>query len=114
MFGGGQNGGGTSGGSSGGTVGQQNTGTSGGGGLGDLLGKALKELGRAQSGGQQAPKASNNPFEQTSPQSPQISQNEQSAIYIRAMIQAGLSDGRIDEKEQQAICLLYTSDAADE
>lgn len=103
VFGGGQNGGGTSGGSSGGTVGQQNTGTSGGGGLGDLLGKALKELGRAQSGGQQAPKASNNPFEQTSPQSPQISQNEQSAIYIRAMIQAGLSDGRIDEKEQQAI-----------
>lgn len=116
VFGGGQSGGGTSGGNSGGTVGQQNTGTTnsgglggaiGGGGLGDLLGKALKELGRAQSGnqagGQQAPTVSNNPFEQTSPQAPQINQNEQSAVYIRAMIQAGLSDGRIDEQEQQAI-----------
>ena len=115
VFGGGQAGGGTSGGSSGGTVGQQNTGTTsgglggaiGGGGLGDLLGKALKELGRGQAGnqagGQQAPAASNNPFEQTAPQAPHISQNDQSVVYIRAMIQAGLSDGRIDEQEQQAI-----------
>lgn len=103
VFGGGQTGGGTSGGSVGGSIGQKNTGsTSGGGGLGDLLGKALKELGRSQTGGQQAPAASNNPFDQT-PQQPQISQNDQSAIYIRAMIQAGLSDGRIDDKEQQAI-----------
>ncbi len=103
VFGGGQTGGGTSGGSAGGSIGQQNSGsTSGGGGLGDLLGKALKELGRSQTGGKQAPAASNNPFDQT-PQQTQISQNDQSAIYIRAMIQAGLSDGRIDDKEQQAI-----------
>lgn len=103
IFGGGQSGGGTSGGNAGGTLGQQNSGTtSGGGGLGDLLGKALKELGRAQGGGQQAP-AGNSPFEQTPQQAPQISQNDQSAVYIRAMIQAGLSDGRLDEQEQQAI-----------
>lgn len=110
VFGGGQTGGGTSGGNPGGTVGQQNTGTTSGGGLGgaigsgglgDLLGKALKELGRGAAGGQQS--NNNNPFEQTSPQAPQVSQNEQSAVYIRAMIQAGLSDGRIDEQEQQAI-----------
>ena len=101
-------GGATAGGNAGGTLGQQNTGTPAGGGLGgglgDLLGKALKELGRAQSGGTaQAPAGgSNNPFEQT-PQSPQINQNTQSEVYIRAMIQAGLADGRLDEQEQQAI-----------
>lgn len=113
VFGGGQTGGATSGGNAGGTVGQQNTGTAsggglggalGGGGLGDLLGKALKELGRAQGGPQQAPGAGNNsPFGQTPQQAPQISQTDQSAVYIRAMIQAGLSDGRLDEQEQQAI-----------
>lgn len=101
VFGGGQTGGGTSGGSVGGTIGQQNHGKTSGGGLGDLLGKALKELGRSQTGGQQAPVS--NPFEQTPQHSPNIDQNEQSAIFIRAMIQAGLSDGRIDEQEQQAI-----------
>jgi len=101
VFGGGLTGGGTSGGNAGGTVGQQNTGTTSGGGLGDLLGKALKELGGG--GSQPAPAGSNNPFGQASQQSPQISQNEKSAIYIRAMIQAGLADGRIDEQEQQAI-----------
>ena len=100
VFGGdGQTAGGTtSGGSAGGSFGQQNTGSSvgsSGGGLGDLLGKALKELGRGQAGG-------NNTFEQT-PQSPQIPQNVQAEVYIRAMIQAGLADGRLDEKEQQAI-----------
>jgi len=95
VFGGGQTGGSTSGGNAGGTMGQQNTGTtSGGGGLGDLLGKALKELGgQTQSG-------NNNPFGQ-SPQAPQISQNDQSEVFIRAMIQAGLADGRLDEQEQQ-------------
>lgn len=114
VFGGGQSGGGTSGGSVGGTQGQQNTGTTtggglggalGGGGLGDLLGKALKELGRAQGGGAsggQTTSGGNNPFGQT-PQAPQISQNDQSEVYIRAMIQAGLADGRLDEQEQQAI-----------
>jgi len=97
VFGGGQTGGSTSGGNAGGTMGQQNTGTtSGGGGLGDLLGKALKELGgQTQSG-------NNNPFGQ-SPQAPQISQNDQSEVFIRAMIQAGLADGRLDEQEQQTI-----------
>jgi len=112
VFGGGQSGGGTSGGSAGGTQGQQNTGTPGGGGLGgalgggglgDLLGKALKELGRAQGGGGGQPTSGgNSPFDQT-PQAPQISQNDQSEVYIRAMIQAGLADGRLDEQEQQAI-----------
>ncbi len=103
VFGGGQTGGSTSGGNAGGTMGQQNTGTtSGGGGLGDLLGKALKELGRNQGAGGQAQAGNNNPFGQT-PQAPQISQSEQSAVYIRGMIQAGLSDGRLDEQEQQAI-----------
>ena len=103
VFGGDQTGGSTSGGSAGGTLGQQNTGTpSGGGGLGDLLGKALKELEGGESGRPQAGNAGNNPFGQT-PQKPQIIQSDQSAIYIRAMIQAGLSDGRLDEQEQQAI-----------
>ncbi len=107
VFGGGQTGGSTSGGNAGGTLGQQNTGTvsggtsGAGGGLGDLLGKALKELGRAQGGGQ-TQAGNNNPFGQT-PQAPQISQSDQSAVYIRGMIQAGLSDGRLDEQEQQAI-----------
>ena len=102
VFGGGQTGGSTAGGSAGGTLGQTSTGTtSGGGGLGDLLGKALKELGRTQGGGS-TQAGNNNPFGQT-PQAPQISQSEQSAVFIRAMIQAGLSDGRLDEQEQQAI-----------
>ncbi len=108
VFGGGQTGGGTSGGNAGGAIGQQNSGTGSGGlgtggGLGDLLGKALKELGRSQAGGQQTPASGSNPFDQTPQQSPNIDQHEQSRIYIRAMIQAGLSDGRIDEQEQQAI-----------
>jgi len=99
VFGGGQTGGSTSGGNAGGTLGQQNTGTStGGGGLGDLLGKALKELGGT--GNQTG--AGNSPFGQT-PQMPQISQSDQSEVYIRAMIQAGLADGRLDEQEQQTI-----------
>ncbi len=108
VFGGGSTGGGTSGGNAGGTVGQRNTGTSvgapqAGGGIGDLLGKALKELGRAGAGGQQSPFSRNNPFEQTPQYTPDVNQNEQSAVFIRAMIQAGLADGRIDQQEQQAI-----------
>ena len=100
VFGGGQTGGSTSGGNAGGTLGQQNTGTTrGGGGLGDLLGKALKELGQ---GGRQTQAGNNSPFGQSSP-APQISQSDQSEVYIRAMIQAGLADGRLDEQEQQAI-----------
>jgi len=99
VFGGdGQTSGGTtSGGSAGGSFGQRNTGssTTGQGGLGELLGKALKELGRGQAG-------ANTPFEQT-PQSPQIPQNAQAEVYLRAMIQAGLADGRLDETEQQTI-----------
>ena len=106
VFGDGQTGS-VSGGGAGGTVGQSNTGTvsgrtTGGGGLGDLLGKALKELGRNQSGASQTPAASNNPFEQT-PRSTNINQQAQSEVYIRAMIQAGLADGRLDEQEQQTI-----------
>jgi len=108
VFGDGQTRGGNSaGGSAGGSVGQQNSGAASGGlasgGLGDLLGKALKELGRSQgNGGAQAPAGSNNPFGQSSG-SGQIAQNTQSEVYIRAMIQAGLADGRLDEQEQQAI-----------
>jgi len=99
VFGGGQTGGSTAGGS--GPTGRQTGGPAAGGGLGDLLGKALKELGRG--GTIQAPgSGSGNPFEQT-PQSPQLDSNQQSEVYIRAMIQAGLSDGRLDEQEQQAI-----------
>jgi len=85
--------------------GQQPQARTGGGGLGDLLGKALQEIGRANTGGQQqqAPSAGgNNPFEQTAP-APQISQDSQAEVYIRAMIQAGLADGRLDEQEQQNI-----------
>jgi len=105
VFGGDQTGGSTAGGNAGGTLGRQNTGTSsGGGGLGDLLGKALKELGQ---GSRQTQAGNNSPFGQ-SPQTPQtrapqISQSDQSEVYIRAMIQAGLADGRLDEQEQQAI-----------
>ena len=107
VFGDGQTGSGTAGGSTGGSVGQQNTGAASGGlasgGLGDLLGKALKELGRAQGNStSQAPAGNNNPFEQSSGAG-QVVQNTQSEVYIRAMIQAGLADGRLDEQEQQAI-----------
>lgn len=75
----------------------------GSGNLGDLLGSALKELTSQQtrSGTSAQAGVGNNPFE--APQSPQISQNQQSEVYIRAMIQAGLADGRLDENEQQAI-----------
>jgi uncharacterized membrane protein YebE (DUF533 family) len=75
-----------------------------GGGLGDLLGKALKELtqSRTGSGGLGGgASAGNNPFE---PQpTPQVASGEHTEVYVRAMIQAGLSDGRLDEAEQQAI-----------
>lgn len=76
----------------------------GSGGLGDLLGKALKELTGQQPRGRSSGPASggNNPFD-VPQQSPQIDRNQQSEVYIRAMIQAGLADGRLDEQEQQAI-----------
>ena len=77
----------------------------GGGGLGDLLGKALKELTKTQTGGgNQGSVAggSNNPFEAPAQTAP-TAQNDHAEVYIRAMIQAGLSDGRMDEQEQQAI-----------
>ena len=72
----------------------------GGGGLGDLLGKALKELTGQPSGGRST--GSNNPFESPG-QTSVVNQSQQSEVYIRAMIQAGLADGRLDEQEQQAI-----------
>ena len=105
VFGGGQSTGGTTaGGSTGGGIGQQNTGTSSGGGLGDLLGKALKELGRGGGGQTSGQTSGNNPFEQqTSQNRSQANSNEHAAVYLRAMIQAGLADGRIDEQEQQLI-----------
>jgi len=88
----------------------QNTpgaGGSGAGGLGDLLGKALKELGKSggvsgggSGGGPFA--GGNNPFESPA-QTQTADQNAHSETYLRAMIQAGLSDGRIDQQEQQAI-----------
>jgi len=78
--------------------------TTGGGGLGDLLGKALKEIGkpgqRGESGGPFA--SGDNPFE-TPRQSQTFDANANSEVLLRAMIQAGLSDGRIDADEQQAI-----------
>lgn len=109
VFGGGDQhtGGSTSGGQSqgGGGVfggGQPQGRQSGGGGLGDLLGKALKELTGQQAGGKRAGTSANNPFE-TPGQTPVVNQSQQSEVYIRAMIQAGLADGRMDEQEQQAI-----------
>ena len=67
-------------------------------------GKALKELtqSRTGSGGLGGgASAGNNPFE---PQpTPQVASGEHTEVYVRAMIQAGLSDGRLDEAEQQAI-----------
>ena len=76
-------------------------GGSGGGGLGDLLGKALKEIGNA-GGASGTGAVSNNPFE-TPVQTQTVDQNAHSEVYLRAMIQAGLADGRIDQQEQQAI-----------
>lgn len=75
----------------------------GSGSLGDLLGKALKELTGQQPNARSSGPASggNNPFDV--PQAPQINQDQQSEVYIRAMIQAGLADGRLDDKEQQVI-----------
>ncbi len=85
---------------------QQGTSSSGGGGLGDLLGKALKELGNAGTGGGKVGGGSfgggNNPFEAPK-QTQSVDQNAHSEVYLRAMIQAGLSDGKIDQQEQQAI-----------
>lgn len=82
--------------------------TSSGGGLGDLLGKALKELTKAGTGstgmggsGHIGNAGSNNPFDP--PPGPQVMNNEHAEVYVRAMIQAGLSDGRLDDQEQQAI-----------
>lgn len=102
-FGGGQTQGGQ-------TSGGQTQRAPGGGGLGDLLGKALKELGQSgsRSGGSTGgagggPFAGGqNPFE-TPGQAQPVDQNAHSEVYLRAMIQAGLSDGRIDKQEQQAI-----------
>jgi uncharacterized membrane protein YebE (DUF533 family) len=80
-----------------------------GGGLGDLLGKALKELGQANSRGGVSDGSSGGPFSggqnpfETPGQSQPVDQNAQSEVYLRAMIQAGLADGRIDKPEQQAI-----------
>ncbi len=75
-----------------------------GGGLGDLLGKALKDLTGGTGGrvGGGMTTASENPFEVPT-RKPPVSQNAQSEVYLRAMIQAGLSDGRIDQQEQEAI-----------
>lgn len=90
---------------------QPQTTPNGGGGLGDLLGKALKEFGKSGSrGGASVGSAGagnpfadgDNPFE-TPKQSQSFDQNAHSEVYLRAMIQAGLSDGRIDQQEQQAI-----------
>lgn len=75
-----------------------------GGGLGDLLGKALKELtgtGAERRGSAGSSTGGNNPFDPKP--SPQVANNQHAEVYIRAMIQAGLADGRLDEQEQQAI-----------
>lgn len=78
--------------------GQQAPGSSGGG-LGDLLGKAIKEMKKPSAGGSVA---GGNPFEVPQQKQP-TNQDAQSEVFLRAMIQAGLSDGRIDKQEQQAI-----------
>ncbi len=84
--------------------GGQNQSPGAGGGLGDLLGKALKELTQSKGGiggSAGSPTGGNNPFD---PQpSPHVVAGEHAEVYIRAMIQAGLADGRLDEQEQQAI-----------
>jgi len=72
-----------------------------GGGLGDLLGKALKEIGKGRGGGVSAG-SSGSPFEPIPQQAP-IDQSGQSEVYIRAMIQAAMADGQLDQNEQQAI-----------
>lgn len=102
-----QSGGGISGGPFGG--GQTQRPSASGGALGDLLGKALKEITKGPGGrgggstGQHSGTAvGGNPFEVPA-QVPSIQKNDQSDVYLRAMIQAGLSDGRVDEQEQQAI-----------
>lgn len=80
-----------------------------GGSLGDLLGKALKELGQSGSRGGTSGGAGGGPFAggqnpfEAPGQSQPVDQNAQSEVYLRAMIQAGLADGRIDQPEQQAI-----------
>jgi len=75
---------------------------SGGGGLGDLLGKALRELGGASGRGRSLPgNQGNNPFEPSASQLPDNA--SQSEVYLRAMIQAAMADGGLDEQEQQAI-----------
>ncbi len=75
---------------------------SSGGGLGDILGKALRELGNKQGRGRSIPSAgNNNPFEPAPTQLPDSA--SQSEVYLRAMIQAGMADGGLDEQEQQAI-----------
>lgn len=83
----------------GGIFGGGNTSSGAGGGLGDLLGKALRELGNKQ--GRSAPAGGNNPFEPAPTQLPD--EAGQSEVYLRAMIQAGMADGGLDEQEQQAI-----------
>ncbi len=97
------------------TGGSGTSSSTGAGGLGDLLGNALKELtnGPGQGGGRTSggfgggPAAGNkpssglNPFDPP-PQTPRTD-SAHSETYLRAMIQAGLSDGRLDEQEQQAI-----------
>lgn len=75
-----------------------------GGGLGDLLGKALKELTQPRApagGGNSMGAGSNNPFDPPAASSTPSAEHMQ--VYLRAMIQAGLADGRLDEKEQQAV-----------
>jgi uncharacterized membrane protein YebE (DUF533 family) len=72
----------------------------GSGGLGDLLGKALRELGNKQGRGGAAPGDSNNPFDSPTQLPDNASQSE---VYLRAMIQAAMADGGLDEQEQQAI-----------
>lgn len=88
--------------------GDQSRGQSRAGGLGDLFGKALKELTKSPTDstgrggfGHVDSTGGHNPFDPKS--APPVMNNEHAEVYIRAMIQAGLSDGRLDDQEQQVI-----------
>ncbi len=65
-----------------------------GGGLGDLIGAAMKQFGAAPSGMQLA---------DVEPKIAPEQANEQATIMIRAMINAAKADGRVDDEEQRHI-----------
>ncbi len=69
-------------------------GSQSGGGLGDLLGAAMKQFGAAPPGMRLA---------EIEPRIEPEQANEQATIMIRAMINAAKADGRVDDEEQRHI-----------